>query len=819
MSNDANGTMDGTTSTASTTTGTTDGNLPVVVAVVQDPKETAARVVENGGSGIGVVVPQILPGITHWELETAIRVLEAVAALHPKHQKKKNHNNNNNPSHNKKRKTDDDDETSTNEETHDDNPNLLLDLYQQSKELRPLRKALASCLQVHQTTMFQGKTELDHLTQRQNSRSLKRQKMAENDLQRKYVAATALRRGRMEKLQEKQDEHREEEQAKVLLAASAAGAAAAAAVQLMIPDGPVPTSTNMRSKSSTRGLLENNSGSATHEIDAAQKNDSDPMTTMTTTTAMDEEEEEEGANDGITSATTSTATTNTNTIQLPKLRSCYVCKTRFRELHHFYDQLCPPCANLNWTKRHQQADLTGKVAVVTGSRVKIGYQTCLKLLRAGCSVIATTRFPNAAAHNYQAEPDFVDWHHRLQIYGLDLRDVTGLEAFTRFLKVQLQTTGLDILINNACQTVRRPTAYYLPLTHQEESLWTQANDTHKALLTGCLAFERVRRQLVLDHHQHQEPQENHSQSQPQRRQHSIMQQPIMELEDNPNIATPRGGGGGGEAGMTRLMNTNPDADSTFIHVAPQKDPMEVVSTMVVTSSAVTTKTTTTATTTPFETRGISHSAAMSQMVVLPEDVGINDSILPPGVTDINGQQLDLRTTNSWLLTMEQVSTPEVMECMFINAIAPFVLNSRLKPLMTLHPTTTTTAAPPRRRDDRYVINVSAMEGKFYRYKMANHPHTNMAKAALNMMTRTSAEELAKKDRIFMNSVDTGWINDENPLERAHKTAKTNLFQTPIDEIDAAARILDPIFVGVNGEPDLKDKDYGKFLKDYRETEW
>lgn len=152
--------------------------------------------------------------------------------------------------------------------------------------------------------------------------------------------------------------------------------------------------------------------------------------------------------------------------------------------------------------------------------------------------------------------------------------------------------------------------------------------------------------------------------------------------------------------------------------------------------------------------------------------------------------------------------------MFVNAIAPFVLNSRLKPLMET----------PTVRPDRYIINVSAMEGKFYRYKMPNHPHTNMAKAALNMLTRTSSEDLAKKSRIFMNSVDTGWINDENPLEKASKIAKTNLFQTPIDEIDAAARILDPIFVGVNADEESTNgesgaKEYGKFYKDYKETEW
>ena len=156
---------------------------------------------------------------------------------------------------------------------------------------------------------------------------------------------------------------------------------------------------------------------------------------------------------------------------------------------------------------------------------------------------------------------------------------------------------------------------------------------------------------------------------------------------------------------------------------------------------------------------------------------------------------------------------QIMECMLVNAIAPFVLNSRLRPLMTAP------VGDPA-RPDRYIVNVSAMEGKFYRFKTPNHPHTNMAKAALNMLTRTSSEDLAKSHRVYMNSVDTGWINDENPLEKASKIAKTNLFQTPIDEIDAAARILDPIFSGVaaGGEAG-ESKPYGKFFKDYRETEW
>merc|ERR1740116_313669 len=175
---------------------------------------------------------------------------------------------------------------------------------------------------------------------------------------------------------------------------------------------------------------------------------------------------------------------------------------------------------------------------------------------------------------------------------------------------------------------------------------------------------------------------------------------------------------------------------------------------------------------------------MSQLVVQAEDnMSHSESaaVLPVGERDAQGQQLDLRATNSWLLKLGEVSTPEAVEVFCINALTPFVLNGRLRPLLERSPFS-----------DRYIVNVSAMEGKFYRYKQPTHPHTNMAKAALNMMTRTSAEDYARKSGIFMNSVDTGWINDENPLPTARRIAADHGFQTPIDEIDAAARILDPI---------------------------
>lgn len=615
-----------------------------------------------------LVFPLEESGITWEELETAVKVLHAVGDL--KSIKKR---------------------SAPDGSTSNDDPVLIA--YKHSN-LRPLRKALSKCLDLHQRQMYEGMTHEEYDEMKQVEKKQKRQKLLESTQQRRYIESTALRRGRMERLKEKQSQAQEEEMEKL---------------KYMIPDGHVETT--------------DGEGAATKLLGAAEVGEP---------------------------------------IQLPKLRSCYVCKDRFRDLHHFYDQLCPRCATFNWEKRHQTADLHGKVAIVTGSRVKIGYQTCLKLLRAGATVIATTRFPNAAAATYRKEADFEQWQNRLQVYGLDLRDVTGIEAFCRFLKMKFCETGIDILINNACQTVRRPTGYYLPACDKEENLWRDGDKTHRDMLGGCLQFEKVRRRLLLDHriHNHGAPSQGRLPAAP-----SGGPVPLLAMNEDPVT---------NDIGSTVVMTTVTEQHETQV---------------------------------PFEHTGISHSAAMSQMALLPEDVGVSDSILPTGLTDINDQQLDLRKTNSWLLKMEEVSTPEVMECMFINAIAPFVLNSRLKPLMGV----------PNPHDDRYIINVSAMEGKFYRYKMPNHPHSNMAKAALNMMTRTSAEDLAMNHKIYMNSVDTGWINDENPLEKANKTAKVNNFQTPIDEVDAAARIVDPIFTGIN-HPD-KPKDFGKFLKDYVETEW
>lgn len=407
---------------------------------------------------------------------------------------------------------------------------------------------------------------------------------------------------------------------------------------------------------------------------------------------------------------------NPQTLETP--RNCYVCKAEFKVLHHFYDTMCPECAAFNYQKRFQTASLKGQVALITGSRLKIGYQATVMMLRAGAKVIATTRFPKDSALRFCREPDFSDWGARLQVYGLDLRHTPSVELFCDYIANTYQR--LDILINNAAQTVRRPPGFYAHLMDAEAKAVDQLPADARTLLgeyQACIS------QLEYD-------------------------SPSDNLGDEKALPV------------------------TWNGTAPGV--------------------------------GLRMSAQLSQIPYSYDHSLDVPAVFPAERLDADLQQVDLRKTNSWRLRLGDIQTSEMLEIQLVNAVAPFVLCNRLADLMKQDYT-----------GQKHMVNVSAMEGKFLRFKKGSrHPHTNMAKAALNMLTHTAASDLAKYG-IFMNAVDTGWVTDEDPAILARLKEDRHDFQPPLDIVDGAARICDPFFLGI-----LTGKHWcGKFLKDYFPIDW
>ncbi|MEZ7238465.1 SDR family NAD(P)-dependent oxidoreductase [Rhodococcus sp. GXMU-t2271] len=376
-------------------------------------------------------------------------------------------------------------------------------------------------------------------------------------------------------------------------------------------------------------------------------------------------------------------------------RACYVCKDKYTRVDAFYHQLCPRCAAENHAKRDARTDLTGRRALLTGGRAKIGMYIALRLLRDGAHLTITTRFPNDAIRRFAAMEDSADWLHRLRIVGIDLRDPAQVVALADDVAAQ---GPLDILVNNAAQTVRRSPGAYSALAEAESGplpagprpevlTFGKPSDAHPAALAGSLPAQ-------------------------------LTAESLTSLALVAGSATP-------------------------------------------------------------------------------------DRIAAGVAVDAGGLLPDLVHTNSWVQTVGEVEPLELLEVQLCNSVAPFILVNRLRPAL---------ASSPARRT--YVVNVSAMEGQFAgrRYKGAGHPHTNMAKAALNMLTRTSAEDL-RADGILMTAVDTGWITDERPHHTKLRLAEEG-FHAPLDLVDGAARVYDPIVQGEAGV-DL----YGCFLKDYRPAPW
>ncbi|MDY3555966.1 SDR family NAD(P)-dependent oxidoreductase [Gemmata sp. JC717] len=380
---------------------------------------------------------------------------------------------------------------------------------------------------------------------------------------------------------------------------------------------------------------------------------------------------------------------------LARAARCYVCKRPFDHLHHFYDALCPACAAHNFANRTRAADLRGRTALVTGGRVKAGYHTTLKLLRAGAEVVATTRFPKDAAKRFAAEADAAEWSGRLRLVGLDLRPLGAVERFTAALAGAV--ARLDIFVANAAQTVRRPPAYYRALAAGERE-------------APAALPPRAREMLV---------------------------------------------GGADLCVPVPVTGSGPSA---------------------------------------------SWHADLSLIPLAPGDE--SNEHFPPGALAPDGEPLDLRPENSWGLAHADVGAVELVEVHAVNCLAPFLLLRGLLPLFR--------AGPAR---DRFAVMVSAAEGQFAAEKSGRHPHTNMAKAALNMMVRTSAPEFAA-ERVFLTAVDPGWFSVQSAAPAAERFA-SNGGRVPLDATDAAARILAPVFDGIeSGAPAS-----GVLFKDYREAPW
>ena len=402
---------------------------------------------------------------------------------------------------------------------------------------------------------------------------------------------------------------------------------------------------------------------------------------------------------------------------------CYICKKKLfiDDIHKFYGNLCKKCGDYNYSFRTMELDFKGRIAIVTGGRIKIGYYIATKLLSYGCKVLTTSRFPKDTLVKYQQHPDYEKWKNNLIIYPIDFRIFESVIKFVNFVKENFP--HLDILINNAAQTIRKTSTYYKYLLPIETKV-LNPEDENKIIKTDYISLQNQLKEEEKIKHDNQEIKNN----------------------------------------LITLFNKKENEYKEIL-------PLSVIA---------------------------------SQIKIMKEKY---QPIVDAMGSD--GQPYDFSEgKNSWNFEFDEIPFQEFTEVQMINAWIPYYLCVKLKPLMLKSPF-----------PDKYIVNVTAVEGIFNHYKRTTHVHTNMAKAALNMFTLTCGKYL-KNDGIYMTCVDTGWVSPMNEMnkildENEKKNYEKEFENVPLDELDGAMRVLHPVIEGVKNKNYL----YGILLKDYTKSNW
>ena len=404
-------------------------------------------------------------------------------------------------------------------------------------------------------------------------------------------------------------------------------------------------------------------------------------------------------------------------------RNCYICKEKLglENIHTFYGNLCKKCGEYNYSFRTIKLDFSGRIAIVTGGRVKIGYYIATKLLSYGAKVLITSRFPKDTLFKYQQDPEYEKWKNNLIIYPIDFRIFESTIKFVKFINENFP--HVDILVNNAAQTIRRTASYYKYLL-PTETKELNPDDEKKVIKNDYINLQK---QLT---------------------------------EEDKN------------------KNTKKQIETSLISLVNNKNP---------------------------------EYKEILPLSVIASQIRIMEEKEQPHVTVMggDGQPYDFsQGKNSWNFEFDEIPFQEFTEVQVINTWTPYYLCVKLKPLMIQSP-----------YQDKYIVNVTSVEGIFNHFKRSSHVHTNMAKAALNMFTRTCGTYL-KDMGIYMTCVDTGWVSPMNEmnslLDKNKKKSYENEFvNVPLDELDGAMRVLHPIIEGIKNKNYL----YGILLKDYIKSPW